>query len=392
MPGILTARSARGNAVTQLETGAQALSIPEIPNPVADGWTLPASWYADAGVSALERERIFTRTWQYAGRADQVAEPGSYFASQAAHIPILVVRGRDETLRGFVNVCRHRGHPVASGQGCRETLQCPYHAWTYNLDGTLRRAPRAEREADFDPSGLSLRPVSVDTWGPFVFVNPDTDAPALASTLGDLPALVAESGIDLDRLRFHSHDEWTINSNWKVAIENFLECYHCPVAHPGFSKVIDVDPDAYLLTISESYSSQVGNIRPSALAGNGPAKGKPPYVPRGAVTQAQYHLIWPNTTISIEAGPMNVAMERWVPTGLGTSVEVTDYFFGEDVPEEQVQEVIEFGSQVGMEDLALCESVQAGLESGMVPQGRLMLGSEPLIHDFQKKVVAALAG
>ncbi len=205
---------------------------------------------------------------------------------------------------------------------------------------------------------------------------------------GDLPALVAESGVDLESVRFHSHHEWQIKSNWKVAIENFLECYHCPVAHPGFSKVIDVDPDAYLLTVSDSYSSQVGKIRPSALAGN----GKAPYVPRGVVTQAQYHLIWPNTTISIEAGPSNIAMERWVPDGLGTSVEVTDYFFGEDVPEEQIQEVIEFGNQVGREDLALCESVQAGLESRMIPQGRLMLESEPLIHDFQKKVVAALSG
>jgi phenylpropionate dioxygenase-like ring-hydroxylating dioxygenase large terminal subunit len=380
------------NAVMRDETSTQTMQIPEIQNPVAEGWTLPASWYADVAVSALERERIFARAWQYAGRTDQVAGPGEYFVSQAGHVPILVVRGRDEALRAFVNVCRHRGHPVASGAGCRETLQCPYHAWTYDLDGSLRRAPRSEREPGFDPSGLSLRSVSVETWGPFVFVNPDADASPLADTLGGLPALVAESGVDLSRLRFHSHDEWPINSNWKVAVENFLECYHCPVAHPGFSKVIDVDPDAYLLSVSESYSSQVGKIRPSALADNGRAKGKAPYVPRGDVTQAQYHLIWPNTTISIEAGPMNVAMERWVPTGLGTSLEVTDYFFGEDVPEAQVQEVIEFGSQVGMEDLALCESVQAGLESRMVPQGRLMLGSEPLIHDFQKKVVAALVG
>jgi choline monooxygenase len=364
------------------------LTIPEIPNPVADGWTLPASWYADERVGARERERIFASAWQYATHAGLVEVPGSYVVSQAGHVPILVVRGRDETLRGFVNVCRHRGHPVASGAGCRETLQCPYHAWTYELDGSLRRAPRQEREPGFDASSLSLRSVSVDTWGPFVFVNPDTEAAPLAETLGELPELVAASGIDLDAVRFHSHHEWEIKSNWKVAIENFLECYHCPVAHPGFSKVIDVDPDSYELTVSAWYSSQVGKIRPSALTGN----GKAPYVPRGAVTQAQYHLIWPNTTISIEAGPTNVAIERWVPAGLGTCVEVTDYFFGEDVTEEQAQEVIDFGTQVGEEDLALCESVQAGLESRMVPQGRLMLESEQLIHDFQTKIVAALAG
>jgi phenylpropionate dioxygenase-like ring-hydroxylating dioxygenase large terminal subunit len=365
---------------------ATSSAIPAIENPIEDGWTLPAAWYSDEGVSALERERIFATTWQYAGRSDHVREPGAFFASQAGHIPVVVVRDREGVLRGFVNVCRHRGHPVVSGDGCRETLQCPYHAWTYDLDGSLRRAPRAEREPGFDPTGLSLRPVAVETWGPFVFVNPEPEASRLADTLGGLPELIAESGVDLDALGFHSHHEWEIKSNWKVAIENFLECYHCPVAHPGFSKVIDVDPDAYLLTISAAYTSQVGRVRESALSGN----GKAPYVPTGDVTQAQYHFIWPNTTISIEAGPPNVAIERWVPTGLRTTAEITDYFFGPGVSEEQIEDVIAFGTQVGEEDLALCESVQTGLDSRAVPQGRLMRESEQLIHDFQKKVVAAL--
>jgi choline monooxygenase len=370
-----------------MDASVASPSIPGIPHPIADGWTLPAAWYADEGVSALERERIFATTWQYAGRTDQVRDPGCFFVGQAGHIPVLVVRGRDGELRGFVNVCRHRGHPVASGEGCRETLQCPYHAWTYDLDGSLRRAPRADREPGFDPAGLSLRPIAVDTWGPFVFANPDVDAAPLAETLGDLPRIVAGSGVDIEAVRFHSHHEWEIKCNWKVAIENFLECYHCPVAHPGFSKVIDVDPDAYVLSVADGFSSQVGRIRPSALAGN----GKSAYVPHGAVTQAQYHFLWPNTTIDIEAGPVNIAIERWVPAGLRTTLEVTDYFFGEDVTEEQIEDVIAFGTQVGEEDLALCESVQAGLDSRMVPQGRLMLESEQLIHDFQKKVAAALA-
>ena len=355
--------------------------------PIEEGWTLPASWYGDDSVAALERERIFATTWQYVGWADQVASPGSYFASRAGHVPLAVVRGQDGVLRGFVNVCRHRGHPVVSGEGCRETLQCPYHAWTYGLDGSLRRAPRAEREGGLDVSELSLLPVSLDTWGPFVFANPDPDAAPLAETLGELPELVAGSGVDVDAVRFHSHHEWEIASNWKVAIENFLECYHCPVAHPGFSKVIDVDPDAYQLSVRGALASQIGSVRPSALAGN----GKGSYVPRGDVEQAQYHFLWPNTTINIDPGPVNVAIERWVPTGLRTTVEVTDYFFGEGVTEEQAQEIIEFGTQVGTEDLALCESVQVGLDSGMVRQGRLLLESEQLIHDFQTKVVAALA-
>jgi choline monooxygenase len=348
--------------------------------PVEEGWTLPAHWYSDEAIAALERERIFARSWQYVGRAEQVAEPGCFFASRAGHVPIAVVRGKDGELRAFVNVCRHRGHPVVSGEGCRETLQCPYHAWTYSLDGSLKRAPRAEREA-FDVSEIALRPVAVEEWGPFVFVNPDPEALPFRESLGALPELIARSGVDLDTVRFHSHFEWEIRCNWKIALENFLECYHCPVAHPGFSKVIDIDPDAYELEVHETFSSQLGHVRPSIRGG---------YVPRGDVSVAQYHFLWPNTTVDIEAGPVNIAIERWVPTGLRTTVEVTDYFFAEDVSEEQVQEVIEFGTQVGIEDNELCESVQNGLDAGLVKQGRLLLQSEQLIHDFQRKVVAAM--
>jgi choline monooxygenase len=354
--------------------------------PLEEGWTLPASWYSDPAVHQLERS-IFEHAWQYAGPAEQAEQPGSFFTTRAGHVPVVVTRDGEGTLRGFVNVCRHRGHIVASGAGCRETLQCPYHAWTYGLDGSLRRAPRSDREPGFDASRLSLLPVAVDTWGPWAFVNPDPGAAPLTETLADLPDLLARSGLDVSVLRFHSHHEWAQDVNWKVSLENYLECYHCPVAHPGFSKVIDVDPDSYELRVEPTYSSQVGPVRASALTGNGRA----PYDPRGEVSQSQYHFIWPNTTINIDPGPQNVSIERWLPEGPGRTIEVTDYWFGADVSEERAQELIAFGSQVATEDVALCERVQAGLDSGAVPQGRLMLSSEGLIHDFQCRVRDALA-
>ena len=364
------------------------VTAPGLARALEEGWTLPARWYSDPEIERLERERIFRRTWQYVGRTAQVEEPASYFTSTAGHIPVVVVRDREGELRGFVNVCRHRGHLVAQGEGCRETLQCPYHAWTYGLDGSLRKAPRSEREAGFDPGAFSLLPIAVDTWGPFVFANPDPEAAPLAETLGELPSFIAASGLDLDALRFHSHYEWEIGVNWKVAIENYLECYHCPVAHPSFSKVIDVDPDAYELRTSPTFSSQFGPVRASALEGNGSA----PYDARGDVTQAQYHLIWPSTTINIDPGPQNISIERWLPVGAGKTIEVTDYLLGPEVTEETAQAMIAFGTQVATEDVALCESVQAGLNSGMVPQGRLMLQSEKLIAHFQRLVHGALTG
>jgi choline monooxygenase len=372
--------------VTQAETSTSP--IPHPAKPLEEGWTLPASWYTDSAVGELERERIFASAWAYAGPAEWVRQPGSFFAAQIGRVPVAIVRGQDGVLRGLVNVCRHRGHLVVEGTGCRATLQCPYHAWTYDLDGTLVRAPRSDREPGFDPSGLSLAPISVDTWGPFVFANPDPGAAPLEEWLGDVPTIVAQSGLDVDAITFHSHHEWPIEANWKVVMENFLECYHCPTAHPGFSKVIDVSPDSYLLQVHATFSSQIGSVRVSALEGN----GKAPYVPVGDVAQSQYHFLFPSTTINIAPGIPNISMERYLPTGLRETTEVTDYYFGADESEEKIEELVAWDTQVAEEDVSLVQSVQRGLESGAMSQGRLMSESEKLIADFQRRVFAALIG
>jgi phenylpropionate dioxygenase-like ring-hydroxylating dioxygenase large terminal subunit len=361
--------------LTALDT-QRIQQLPAVPRPLEEGWTLPASWYSEPAVLELEHERVFASAWQYAGPAEHVAEPGSFFASEAGHIPVVVTRAADGELRAFVNVCRHRGHVVAEGSGCRKTLQCPYHAWTYELDGSLRRAPRSEREPGFDASELSLLPIAVETWGPFVFVNPDSDACELPEALGVLPEMVAGSGLDLDNLRFHSHVPWEQQVNWKVALENYLECYHCPVAHPGFSKVIDIDPDAYRLSVEGLVSSQVGPLREEAHGDD--------------MRQSHYHFLWPNTTINISPGPQNVSIERWVPRAAHSTVEATDYFFGADVSEERIEESIAFDTQVATEDVALVRGVQRGLDSRAVTQGRLMPESEQLVAAFQRRVYDSL--
>lgn len=362
--------------------------VERISEGLARGETLPAAWYFDPAIQRLEGERIFARTWQYVARSDQVAEPGSFATSFAGHVPVVVVRDQEGRLRGFVNVCRHRGHLVADGCGKRETLQCPYHAWTYGLDGSLRRAPRSEREPRFDPDQYSLLPVSVDAWGPFVFCNPDPEAAPLAETLGDLPERVAAGGLDLDAVRFRERHEWEVAANWKVGIENYLECYHCPVAHPGFSKVLDVDPDAYRLEAHGFVLSQYARVRDSALAGG----RNVPYVPQGPVELGQYHVIWPGLTFNVEPGPANVSVDAWRPAGPERAAGFSDYFFGEDVSDEAAQEIIDFSTQVGAEDDALVASVQRGLGSGMVPHGRLLLTSEHLIQHFQRLVFDAVTG
>ena len=161
------------------------------------------------------------------------------------------MRDRDGALRALVNVCRHRGAEVVAGAGRCTTLQCHYHAWTYGLDGTLRAAPRS---SGLDRDALGLRAAAVDTWGPFVFVHAEAAPPPLADALGGLPDLVARGGLDVDALASTSA-QYELKANWKVAVENYLECYHCAVAHPGFADVIDVDQEAYRLEAGPTFAS-----------------------------------------------------------------------------------------------------------------------------------------
>ncbi len=331
----------------------------------------------------LEEERIFGRTWQYAARAEQVAEPGSMSPARAGSLPVVIVRDRDRVLRGFVNVCRHRGHVLCEADARRETIQCPYHAWTYDLDGALRSAPRAEREAAFERESISLVPVSVEAWGPFVFVNPNPGARPLAESLGKLPEMLADGGIDVDALRFHARaesDEYACN--WKVCAENFLECYHCAVAHPSLVQALDVSPDAYRLETRGPLASQFGPPR------NG---GGGVYDADGPVERAQFHLLFPGTVINVMPGQPNLSIGPIVPRGPEHTHRFLDYFIGDGADDEWLAGYLALDDQVGIEDRALVESVQRGISSGALETGILLPESEQLIAHFQSLVLEALA-
>jgi choline monooxygenase len=331
--------------------------------------TLPWAWYTDPQILRREQERIFRRAWQYAGPAEHVAEPKTFLTCQAGDLPLVVARDEGGTLRAFVNVCRHRGSIVVEGRGRRATLQCSYHAWTYGLDGTLKTAPRADREPEFDPSGLALLPVSVEPWGPFLFVHPDPEAPALADTLGGLPELVP----NFDSLRFHHRTDYELAANWKIACENFLECYHCPVAHPGFSAVVDVHPDAYRLEAHDTFWSQHARLRDD----NGEAPG-------------QFHLLFPNVKLNVYPGPPNLSIGPVLPDGPERALGYLDYFFPADADDAWIEELVAFDDQVGREDTKLVESVQRGVRTGVIEHGRLLPESEQLVAAFQRRITETL--
>ncbi len=349
---------------------------------VTETRTIPWSWYVDPAVARLEHERIFRRFWQYVARTDEITERGSFHTSRAGDLPVLLVRDQEDELRAFLNVCRHRGSILCKGSGRRETIQCPYHAWTYGLDGGLLKAPRSDREGGFDADALGLVRLSLATWGPFIFVNPDPDAPPLADTLEDVPERIAAAGVDVDALRFLSRAESEYDANWKICAENFLECYHCAVAHPGFSAVMDVSPDSYLLETSNLRMTQHGPPRPEPRG---------TYDPTGEVERGQFHLLFPGTVVNVMPGRPNFSIGPIIPLGPERTYRFLDYFVAPDADDIWIEEMLAFDAQVGAEDRVLVERVHAGVRSGLLEEGRLMPESEQLVAHFQALLVDALA-
>jgi phenylpropionate dioxygenase-like ring-hydroxylating dioxygenase large terminal subunit len=340
--------------------------------------TLPYRWYADPEIAAAERERIFRRSWQYAGHLGELDGPASMFPTQVGGLPVVVVLDRDGSPRAFLNVCRHRGTVLVNEPQVRGTIQCPYHAWTYALDGSLRGAPRSKEEPDFDMACLGLVPVQVDTWGPFVFVNPDMDAPGLDVALGSLPEVVAANGLDVDSLRFRHRVGYEIQANWKIAIENYLECYHCQLNHPGFVKLIDEQRQR--MEVDGLRLSQFPPIHPDAYT------DAAPYDVSDSVPTAQYHILFPAMKFNVNPGRPNLSIGPMWPLATDRTGAWFDYFFAEGTDEAWIEELLEFDNQVGAEDTGLVEAVQRGAASGALEHGRLLTRTEQLIGAFQDMV------
>lgn len=368
-----------------MATRAHSGSAHEIPNAqlqasLEQGYTLPAAWYTDEAIFTRERARIFHRTWQYVGMIEQVARPGDFFTCTIGNVPIVVTRDEAGELQAFINVCRHRGSElVLQACGSRKTLQCHYHAWTYNLDGSLRSAPGMKNEAGFDKAQFSLHTAQIDTWGPFIFVNPDKEAAPLTHVLGELPRLLEATGLRLDAIKQRVRRTYEIAANWKIVVDNYLECYHCPVAHPNFSSLIDVNN--YTVTEYEYFSTQGGPRKET-----GRSDQVDLYDATGEVKDGFYAFLWPNFTLNVYPGPGNVSLNLFLPLAINKTLAIFDYCFVDEVTKKDEESFARFIDQVQEEDIVLCESVQRGLNSGFFTQGRLMLHRENGLRHFQQLV------
>ena len=348
---------------------------------LTEGATLPAAWYTDADWYEREQRRIFRRAWQFVGLAEDVATPGVYFTCDVAGVPLIVVRDNSEVLHAFVNVCRHRASQIVRDEfGTAKAFQCPYHAWTYGLDGRLRSAPKMREELDFHPGEFSLFEARVETWGPFVFATLDPEAAPLTSVLGELPALVEATGLDLGAIKRRVRIVYDIAANWKAVVDNYLECYHCPVAHPSFAQLIDLD--AYTIREYDLFSTQTGAAK---------ADGESIYDTSGGIRDGFYAYLWPNFTLNIYPGPGNVSVNHFQPLAPDRTRAIYDYCFADEVGEAEEREFVAFIEQVQLEDIVLVESVQRGLATGYYQQGRLMRRQEQAVAHFQRLVQRALA-
>lgn len=318
----------------------------------------------------LERERecVFGRTWQPVAFAKTVAEPGTYAACEIAGEPVVVARAKDGLLRSFSNVCRHRASLVAEGSGKANALRCPYHGWTYGLDGTLLACPEFEGVFDWDRNAARMPEYRVETWGPYAFVNQSPSAAGLAEVFGAIPREVEKIGCALDRLEFSERREYVIECNWKVYIDNYLEGYHLPAAHPGLFR--ELDYSQYRVDTFRYYSSQYAPIRP----------------PRGAEQRrysseglnALYYWIFPNFMLNVY--PDHLSSNIIVPLSHDRTLTIFEWF---GYPGAAVQaETIQFSDEIQREDITICESVQKGLKSRTYDQGRFSVKRENGVHHF----------
>ena len=350
-------------------------------DPLERAWTIPAPWYFDARIAGLERESVFGATWQMTGRADQVSEKGQFFTADVAGEPIVVARGEDGQLRAFFNVCRHHAAAVVTeAQGSARQFRCPYHGWTYGTDGALKGMVEFEGVCDFDRAKNGLVPVRVETWENFVFVNFDGRAAPLPEFLGKAAAVTAPLELS-KKLRFFDRRIYTLNCNWKVYVDNYLDGgYHVPHAHKGLSSVID-----YPQYTIENHERSC--LQSSPLSADG---GSEASVSATRLGRAFYLWVYPNFMINAYAGVMDTNLVQ--PLGVDRCAVVFDYYFADASPaaEAHNRKSIAVSEKVQDEDMALCGAVQRGLGSRAYMAGRLSVRREAGEHLFHRLLHADL--
>ena len=321
---------------------------------LAKASTIPASWYLDSELAGLELQTVFARSWHVAGRVEQVRIPGQYVTCEVAGEPIIVVLGNDDVLRGFFNVCRHHAAAVmteSSGEAAQ--LRCPYHGWTYSLEGHLKRAPDLGGVSNFDRKSMGLVPVDIAVWKRWVHVRLDREG----SPLVEIP--------DLDVSHFHWFERrrYMLDCNWKVFVDNYLDGgYHVPHLHKGLDRVLDYSE--YQIELGERFCLQ--------------------WSPFADGDRALYYWIYPNFMINCYPDAMDTNLV--IPRGVNQTEVIFDFYFTDVSKRANARNLarVEVSEQIQEEDVAICKSVQRGLASRAYTSGRLSARREAGEHLFHR--------
>jgi phenylpropionate dioxygenase-like ring-hydroxylating dioxygenase large terminal subunit len=353
-----------------------------------ESMSLRSEAYVDRKWFEAEVKSVFTRTWQWISHAEAVTKPGSYIAATVAGMPIAVVRDRAGSLRGFYNVCKHRAHELLSGAGTTRNIVCPYHAWTYDLDGGLRAARRSDGMTSFDKSQICLDQVQVEEFGGMVYVNLDPTATPLSEQAPDLAEEIAHWAPDVANLTHAKRLTYEVNTNWKNVIDNFLECYHCHIAHREFVDLVDMD----------TYDVKTHGIWSSHFADAGKNENSAYDVSGASVTTHSVWWLWPNTCLLRYPGRGNFMVFQVIPDGPERTLETWDFYLESTELNQAEEESVRYIDDVLQEqDIALVESVQRGMRTPAFDQGRIVFDparsdsglSEHGVHHFHGLLINA---
>ena len=352
---------------------------------------LPGHYYFDPGIFELEKRKVFHHSWQYVGHISMLPEPGSYITRSILDQNVLLLRDRKGDIQAFFNVCQHRAHQLLKGEGrlAAAAITCPYHAWTYDLSGALRSARGTEQVVDFDLSAVRLSPVRLASFLGFLFVNLDGAAPEFELLGGDLAAEVKGFSPQAAKLHCAYRSEYRLAANWKNSVENYSECFHCPISHRSLVEGA-LDYPSYRITVHPHHHSHRSRDKGDAQSYSSRTETA------SNIREFGSWLLWPNWCLEVYPGG-NLTVFHHVPLGPEQTVQRVEWFFPQPTPTAADQEVIDFVHRVRLEDIPICESVQAGLHSLGYRQGRFVVDpgrseiSEHAVHDFQAKLLDALA-
>jgi phenylpropionate dioxygenase-like ring-hydroxylating dioxygenase large terminal subunit len=356
-----------------------AFHATDITVPAGSFAPLPSSAFSEPAFYARE-QAMFRRLWNYVGLTASLAERGSYQLAEVAGVPIMLVRGQDDRIRAFVNVCPHRGAIlVESASGVCSSFTCRYHAWHFGLDGGLRGAPWSREDPQFDRSAVGLHELPVELFGPFIFTTLHRDPEPLSASYGDWMESMAPC---LDTLRQWLKPwrrvEYSLDCNWKILLENGLECYHCAPAHPQLAEILDVRQYRIVNTFSSA-------LKYKAI----PREGDPhpdfvhPLAPG-------VNFLWPNIFLGIDEPSHSVIVATNRPVAVDRCVHIREYCFGDDVSESEREAFVAFQHSIFEQDIPLCESVHRGLATRTLARPRLLGDIEDGLRYFEQRLLDEL--